>query len=198
MAQDRRLARPQGPAQEDPTGELHVFCLVYDAPRSAWRATAGPNPTPSAAAIFIATGPDEFYAAGNSVSVAFSPNRAGARACRNRHGGRGHVHRRPLGSSRQLAGDETGQGQESVLAESSRRSNPGPLRGIQTSPLPGFIAGELAAGNPTAAMNVPSSTVPDSGMLGPGPLGEKATSHCCPRRRTSSGLWPNEIAAAEG
>jgi hypothetical protein len=32
---------------------------------------------PSAAAIFIATGPDEFYAAGNGVSVSFTPNTPG-------------------------------------------------------------------------------------------------------------------------
>jgi hypothetical protein len=34
-------------------------------------------PFPSAAAIFIATGPDEYYAAGNGVNVAFSPNTPG-------------------------------------------------------------------------------------------------------------------------
>ncbi len=34
-------------------------------------------PFPSAAAIFIASGPDEFYAAGNGVNVTFSPNTPG-------------------------------------------------------------------------------------------------------------------------
>ena len=35
------------------------------------------EPFPNAAAIFIATGPDEFYAAGNGVTVAFTPNTPG-------------------------------------------------------------------------------------------------------------------------
>jgi hypothetical protein len=34
-------------------------------------------PFPNAAAIFIATGPDEFYAAGNGVTVTFTPNMPG-------------------------------------------------------------------------------------------------------------------------
>jgi len=34
-------------------------------------------PFPNAAAIFIATGPDEFYAAGNGVTVTFTPNTPG-------------------------------------------------------------------------------------------------------------------------
>ena len=34
-------------------------------------------PYPNAAAIFIATGPDEFYAAGNGVTVTFTPNTPG-------------------------------------------------------------------------------------------------------------------------
>ncbi len=35
------------------------------------------EPFPSAAAIFIASGPDEFFAAGNGVNVSFSPNTPG-------------------------------------------------------------------------------------------------------------------------
>ena len=35
------------------------------------------SPPPSAAAIFIATGPDEYFAAGSGVSVTFSPNTPG-------------------------------------------------------------------------------------------------------------------------
>jgi hypothetical protein len=35
------------------------------------------EPFPSAAGIFIASGPDEFYAAGNGVTVTFTPNTPG-------------------------------------------------------------------------------------------------------------------------
>jgi hypothetical protein len=71
-------------------------------------AAAAPQPGYSAA-LFIAVGPDEYYAVGDNVSVTFTPNT-----------GTGHV---GLGTveegtfvkglwvpSRQLAGDETGEG----------------------------------------------------------------------------------------
>ena len=88
---------PKDPPRKIQLGNYTIYCLVYDAPRSAWRATAA-RTVPSAAAIFIATGPDEFYAAGNSVSVAFSPNTPGPERAGIGTRGRGHVGEWPLGS----------------------------------------------------------------------------------------------------
>ena len=70
-------------------------------------------------AVFISTGPDEYYVVGNSASVTFSPNTPGPE-----HAGVGTVEEGTFVDgrwipSRQLAGDETGQGQNLSL-----RSNP--------------------------------------------------------------------------
>jgi hypothetical protein len=79
-------------------------------------APGAPAPPPGfAAAIFIATGPDEFYAAGTDVSVTFSPNTPGPE-----HAGLGTVEEGTFIDgrwipSRQIAGDETGEGQNLSL-----------------------------------------------------------------------------------
>jgi len=78
---------------------------------------AGLRPRPSApqqqgfsGAIFIEAGPDEFYAAGGNVSASFAPNTPGPE-----HVGLGTVEEGTFVNgrwipSRQLAGDETGEG----------------------------------------------------------------------------------------
>jgi len=77
---------------------------------------AGPSTPPAAsAAIFIAVGPDEYYAAGTDVSVAFTPNTPGPE-----HAGIGTVEEGTFVNgrwvaNRQLAGDETGEGQNLSL-----------------------------------------------------------------------------------
>jgi hypothetical protein len=83
---------------------------------AAGQAAAAPGPAPSyAGAIFIAVGPDEYYAAGTEVSVAFTPNTPGPE-----HAGIGTVEEGIFVNgrwipSRQLAGDETGEGQNLSL-----------------------------------------------------------------------------------
>ena len=74
-------------------------------PRSSAPAQAG-----FSAALFIAVGPDEYYAVGDNVKVAFSPNTPGPEQV-----GLGTVEEGTFVDgrwvpSRQLAGDETGQG----------------------------------------------------------------------------------------
>jgi hypothetical protein len=77
---------------------------------------AGPSTPPAAsAAIFIAVGPDEYYAAGTDVSVSFTPNTPGPE-----HAGIGTVEEGTFVNghwvaNRQLAGDETGEGQNLSL-----------------------------------------------------------------------------------
>jgi hypothetical protein len=65
---------------------------------------------PSAAAIFIAVGPDEYYVAGSGMTVRFSPNAPGPSLV-----GLGTVEEGSFVNGRwvpgrQLAGDETEQG----------------------------------------------------------------------------------------
>jgi hypothetical protein len=87
-------------------------------PRAMPGAAPGTTPAPPpgfAAAIFIATGPDEYYGAGTEVSVTFSPNTPGPE-----HAGIGTVEEGTFVNgrwipSRQIAGDETGEGQNLSL-----------------------------------------------------------------------------------
>jgi hypothetical protein len=69
-----------------------------------------PPDVPTSAAIFIATGPDEYFVAGSGVSVLFSPNTPGPPLA-----GLGTVEEGTFVNGRwvpgrQLAGDDTGQG----------------------------------------------------------------------------------------
>jgi hypothetical protein len=51
--------------------------VSYAGPRRAASGSASSEPPRRAAAIFIATGPDEYFAAGFGVSVTFAPNTPG-------------------------------------------------------------------------------------------------------------------------
>jgi hypothetical protein len=71
-----------------------------------------PRPPPPAAAIFIATGPDEYFVAGSGVKVTFSPNTPGPPRA-----GLGTVEEGTFVNGRwvpgvRLAGDDTGQGED--------------------------------------------------------------------------------------
>jgi hypothetical protein len=67
--------------------------------------------SPTAAAIFIATGPDEYYAAGNGVSVTFSPNTPGPPLAGLATVEEGSFVNGRWIPVRRLAGDDTAQGQ---------------------------------------------------------------------------------------
>jgi hypothetical protein len=121
---------PKDPPQKIQMGN-YTFSVSFMTPRGLPGAPPLPEPYPSAAAIFIATGPDEFYAAGNSVSVAFSPNGPGPE-----HAGIGTVEEGTFVNgrwvpSRQLAGDETGQGQNLSLRSHPADRIPDRYVGIQ-------------------------------------------------------------------
>jgi hypothetical protein len=102
---------------DDPPKKVQVGNYTMEVTRMRPRVAPGappgtpPPPPPGfAAAIFIATGPDEYYAAGTEVSVTISPNTPGPE-----HAGIGTVEEGVFVDgrwvpSRQLAGDETGQG----------------------------------------------------------------------------------------
>ena len=84
-----------------------------------------------AAAIFIAAGPDEYYAAGGGMSVTFTPNTPGPE-----HAGMGTVEEGWFDNgrwipSRQIAGDETGEGQNLSLRTHPVDRIPDRYAGIQ-------------------------------------------------------------------
>jgi hypothetical protein len=102
---------------DDPPKKIQVGNYTMEVTRMRPRVAPGappgtpPPPPPGfAGAIFIAAGPDEYYAAGTEVSVVISPNTPGPE-----HAGIGTVEEGVFVDgrwvpSRQLAGDETGQG----------------------------------------------------------------------------------------
>ena len=101
-------------APDDPPRKVQLGNYTLEAsylrPRAVAGTTAGQQPLPSAAAIFISTGPDEYYAAGSGVSVTFSPSTPGSE-----YAGLGTVEEGKFVSGRwvpgrRLAGDDTGQG----------------------------------------------------------------------------------------
>jgi hypothetical protein len=121
---------PKDPPKKIQLGN-YTFSVSFMTPRGLPGAPPVPEPYPSAAAIFIAAGPDEFYAAGNSVSVAFSPNAPGPERA-----GIGTVEEGTFVNgrwipSRQLAGDETGQGQNLSLRSHPADRIPDRYVGIQ-------------------------------------------------------------------
>ena len=106
-----------------------------------WAAPGGAPPAAAAgarapagrfeAAIFISTGPDEYYAAGTDVSVSFTPNTPGPE-----HAGIGTVEEGVFVNgrwipNRQLAGDETGEGQNLSLRSHPADRIPDSYVGIQ-------------------------------------------------------------------
>ena len=64
------------PPQKVQVGD-YTLVVSYLKPRAHPGTPQQQPPFPNAAALFIATGPDEFYAAGNGVTVAFTPNTPG-------------------------------------------------------------------------------------------------------------------------
>jgi hypothetical protein len=89
------------------------------------------GPPPPSAAIFIAVGPDEFYAAGTDVGVMFSPNTPGPE-----YAGLGTVEEGVFVDGRwipgrQISGDEVGQGQNLYLRTHPGNRIPDSYVGIQ-------------------------------------------------------------------
>jgi hypothetical protein len=119
------LLDPKGPPQKIQVGN-------YTLEVAALRPRRGAPPSEDfSAGIFIAAGPDEYYAAGTGVSVKFSPNTPGPE-----YAGIGTVEEGAFVDgrwipSRQLAGDETGQGQNLSLRTHPVDRNPDRFAGIQ-------------------------------------------------------------------
>jgi hypothetical protein len=124
------LLGPKDPPQKIKVGN-YTLEVSYMTPRGLPGAPPLQGPFPSTAAIFIAAGPDEFYAAGGHVSVTFAPNTPGPA-----HAGLGTVEEGWFEDgrwipSRQLAGDETGEGQNLSLRSHPADRLPDRYVGIQ-------------------------------------------------------------------
>jgi hypothetical protein len=70
------LRGPDDPPQKIQLGNYTLEVSYYRQPKM-FGVPPPPEPLPPAAAIFIATGPDEYFAAGSGVTVTFSPNTPG-------------------------------------------------------------------------------------------------------------------------
>jgi hypothetical protein len=115
---------------DDPPKKIQVGNYTIEVTRNNPRRGAAPSPN-FAAAIFIAAGPDEYYAAGTDVRVRFSPNTPGPESA-----GIGTVEEGAFVdgrwvASRQIAGDETGQGQNLSLRNRPSDRNRDSYAGIQ-------------------------------------------------------------------
>ena len=96
-------------AADDPPQKVKVGHYTMEVARLRPRPSAPPR-TGFSAAMFIQVGPDEYFVAGDNVSVTFSPNTPGPA-----HAGLGTVEEGTFVDgrwvpSRQLSGDECGQG----------------------------------------------------------------------------------------
>jgi len=121
---------PKDPPQKIQLGNytLEIFRVV---PQLVPGTPPPQGPPPPSAAIFISTGPDEYYAAGTDLGVIFSPNTPGPE-----HAGVGTIVEGTFVNgrwipSRQLAGDEAGQGQNLYLRTHPGNRVPDSYVGIQ-------------------------------------------------------------------
>jgi hypothetical protein len=111
------LMGPNDPPQKIAVGNYTLLVGSSSRPRPAAPAGApSPQPAqPSAAAIFIAAGPDEYFAAGNGVSVVFSPNTPGLPLAGLATVEDGKFVDGRWVPGRRLAGDDDAQGQSLTL-----------------------------------------------------------------------------------
>jgi hypothetical protein len=70
------LLEPKDPPKKIQLGN-YTISVAFIKPRAEKRGDPPPEPPTLAGAIFISTGPDEYYVAGFGVSVAFAPNTPG-------------------------------------------------------------------------------------------------------------------------
>jgi len=119
------LLDPKGPPQKVQVGNYTLEVTPQGPPRGA------PPSADFSAAIFIAVGPDEYYAAATGVSVKFSTKTPGPESVGIGTVEEGWFDNGRWVASRQLAGDETGQGQNLSLRSHPVDRNPDRFAGIQ-------------------------------------------------------------------
>ena len=108
------LRSPNDPPQKIRLGNYTLEVAFYRQPRM-FGVPPPPEPLPPAAAIFIATGPDEYFAAGSGVTVRFSPNTPGPPLAGLATVEDGKFVNGRWVPGRRLAGDDDAQGQSISL-----------------------------------------------------------------------------------
>jgi hypothetical protein len=103
------LLQPKDPPQKIQLGNYTLQC-AFLMPRATRREAAPPEPPTLAGAIFIATGPDEYFVAGFGVSIGFSPNTPGLPLAGLDTVEEGTFVNGRWVPRRRLAGDDTSQG----------------------------------------------------------------------------------------
>src|SRR5271157_2417134 len=103
------LLEPKDPPQKIQLGN-YTLQVAFVRPRADRRGDPPPEPPTLAGAIFISTGPDEYFAAGFGVSVAFSPNTPGPPLAGLDTVEEGSFVNGRWVPGRQLAGDDTIEG----------------------------------------------------------------------------------------
>jgi len=108
------IVSSDAPPQKVPVGN-YTLTVAFRKPPRILGSPEQQGPFPNSAAIFIATGPDEYYAAGNGVSVTFTPNTPGPPLAGLATVEEGVFMNGRWVAGRKLSGDDDGQGENLVL-----------------------------------------------------------------------------------
>jgi hypothetical protein len=108
------LRGPSDPPQKIPVGNYTLEAAYMTPRRIAGDAAPQGNRTP-AAAIFIAAGPDEYFAAGSGLTVSFSPNKPGPPLAGLATVEEGSFIKGRWVPGRRLEGDDSDEGQFLIL-----------------------------------------------------------------------------------
>jgi len=125
------LLEPKDPPQKVRLGN-YTLEVAFVRPRAEKRGEPPPEPPTLAGAIFIATGPDEYYVAGFGVSISFSPNTPGPPLVGLDTVEEGTFVNGRWVPGRRLAGDDTIEGDCLELKWPRKGDAPAPLSRMST------------------------------------------------------------------
>jgi hypothetical protein len=124
------LLRANDPPQKVQVGN-YTLRVAFLRSRGTTGALPSQGPPPPGAAIFIATGPDEYFVAGSDVTVSFSPNTPGPPLAGLATVEEGAFVNGRWVPGRRLNGDDSDEGAYLVLRRSGCCWSPASIKGIQ-------------------------------------------------------------------
>ena len=125
------MLQPKDAPQKIKLGN-YTLQVAFVAPRAGTRGAPPPEPPTLAGALFIQTGPDEYFVAGFGVSISFSPNTPGLPLAGLATVEEGAFVNGRWVPGRQLAGDDTIEGDCLELKWPPRGVPPAPLPRMRT------------------------------------------------------------------